>query len=763
MLDIDRARSEGRLLEWAGGSVKLTKDGNEHKGLCPFHNEKTPSFHIFNGKDGVERYHCFGCAAGGDVLDFIMETRGVSIQDAIKMILGDTADTGNRRERKDAPPAHDPYEDVTPLDNMPSVMPVPGEKIQVWNPKREKHSHYTPEAVYRYQVGVVLRVVIDDKKLTPQLRWCEVNGEPQWSHYAFPRPRPAYGREQVTDGGQIVIVEGEKTADAARTYLNMSVVTFAGGTNGLQYTDWGFTKGRDVIVIPDADQPGRDAAETLCGILSETGASTIRVVDTSEIEAEEKGWDLADALRDGWEKARVVDFVKKHLSTWGKPPSKEIETAITKTLPVAIDDDWRDNILMNADGDPRAKASYNYMLFLRHHETFANIFRFNEFSLGITMVRCPPWEDPKGYTPRDVTDEDITFCQGWLERMGLSPTYDATRKAILATASKHKFHPARDYFETLEGKWDGVKRLDTWLVDYVGAKPTKFAMLAGRKWMVAAVRRCYHPGVKFDSMLILEGPQGEGKSTLLAELARFGGETYFTDDFPEISRDTLMNCMGTLIVEIAEMDGFSRADVTKIKSFITRQEDRIRLPYAATILKAKRQFVMAGTINPHNGYLRDPTGGRRFWPVWCDGVDVPGIIAAREQLWAEAVQLHLDGERIYMKDDEVALAQAQQSDRYQEDVWADIIDSYISSFTEVAVIDILKFMEIPAERMDLLKEKRVSAHLEHRSWLREKRPSNGAAAPGWIYRAPANHQHIPIYEDPEDFPDLDQMGEQDGA
>jgi predicted P-loop ATPase/5S rRNA maturation endonuclease (ribonuclease M5) len=763
MLDIDRARAEARLPDLVGGDVKLTKDGDGHKGLCPFHNEKTSSFSLFRGKDGVERFYCFGCGAKGDALDYIMETRGVSIHDAVQMILGDAEDTGNRRERKDAPPPYDAYADVKPLDHMPSLMPVPGERIKVWNPKREKHSTYTPEAVYKYQCGIVLRVVIEGKKLTPMLMWCEVDGVAQWSHYAFPRPRPAYGRELVTDEGQIVIVEGEKTADAARTYLNMSVVTYAGGTNGLQFTDWSFAKGRDVIVIPDADQPGRDAAEQLCVILADNGAQSVRVVDTTEMEALKKGWDLADALVDGWDKSKVVAFIKKFLTDWSRPQSREVEAAVEATLPVEVNNDWRVEILTNADGEPRAKSSYNYMQFLRHHEDFINIFRFNEFSLGITMVCCPPWEDPDSFAPKDVDDEDITFCQGWLERFGLSPTYDATRKAILATASKHKFHPARDYFETLRGKWDGVKRLDTWLVDYVGAKPTRFAQLAGRKWMVAAVRRTYEPGVKFDSMLVLEGPQGEGKSTILAELARFGGESYFTDDFPEISRDTIMNCMGTLIVEIAEMDGFSRADVTKIKSFITRQEDRIRLPYAATILKAKRQFVMAGTINPNNGYLRDPTGGRRFWPVWCDGVDVPGVKLAREQLWAEAVQLHLDGEAIYMKDGEVALAQAEQSDRYQEDVWADIIDSYIRGLREVTVIDILKHMEIPAERMDLLKEKRVSAHLEHRRWLRAKRPADGATTSGWLYTAPAGHGPERKYEYGDDFPDLDQMGEDDGA
>lgn len=763
MVDIDRARAEARLSDWVGKDVKLTKDGDQHKGLCPFHHEKTPSFSLFRGKDGVERYWCFGCGAHGDVIDWIMQTRGVDIHEACKMIYGDAEDTGNRREREDAPPPHDPYADVTPLDSKPDSIPVSGERIRVWNPKREKYSTYTPEAVYRYRCGVVLRVVIEGRKLTPQIMWCLVDGVAQWSHYTFPAPRPAYGIENVTPTGQVVIVEGEKTADAARSVLNMNIVTFAGGTKAVKHTDWRFVKGREVIIIPDADQPGRDAADELALIVNDIGADKIRIVDTTEQEKIEKGWDIADALRDGWDKDKVISWVKQWLKPWAKPQSQEVAKAVADTLPVESDYDWREEILFNAEGAPKPKSNANYLLFLRSHPDFSDIFRFNEFSLGITMTRCPPWENNNDYVPRDTTDEDFTFCQAWLERFGLSPTYDATRKAVHATASKHKFHPAREYFEGLKGKWDGQKRLDGWLSYYVGAKPSHFAELAGRKWMVAAVRRCFQPGVKFDSMLILEGPQGEGKSTLLKELATFGGESFFTDDFPEISRDSLMNCMGTLIVEMAELDGISRAEITKIKSFITRQEDRIRLPYAATILKAKRQFVLAGTTNPTEGYLRDPTGGRRFWPVWCDGVDIPAIIEDRDQLWAEAVHLHLAGEKIYMRDEEVDLAKQEQSDRYQEDVWADIIDGYIASFNEVSILNVLNHLEIPRERMDLLKEKRIAAHLVHRGWSRVKKtPTNGTRAPSWVYRSPEPREiTAPDYSDMPDLPDLDQMGDVD--
>lgn len=272
-IDIDHVLAMVQLPDLIGKDVKLIKDGDSWKGLCPFHKEKTPSFNIFLGKDGRERYHCFGCRARGDALDYLMKTRGVSLPQAAEIITGEANDQGPRHKRKNPPPAHDPYAGVNPLPMPPMVpMPVLGEMIKVWNPKRERYSTYTPASVYRYPCGVVLRIEFDDGgKITPQIMWCKHDGKTEWSHYAFPRPRPLYGIERLKPGKQVMIVEGEKTADAAYELMNMPVVTWAGGTNAVEHSDWSVLAGYSVIIVPDADKRGREAADKIAAILYRLG------------------------------------------------------------------------------------------------------------------------------------------------------------------------------------------------------------------------------------------------------------------------------------------------------------------------------------------------------------------------------------------------------------------------------------------------------------------------------------------------------------
>jgi DNA primase len=297
--------------------VKLIKDGpNRHSGLCPFHQEKSPSFTIFIGNDGKERFHCFGCGKHGDVLDYVMETRGVSLLQAAEIITGVVNDLGPRHNRQNPLPPHDPYARVNPLP-MPSGVPMPvsGKTINVWNPRRERYSTYTPTAVYRYSCGFVLRIEFEkDTKITPQIMWCEHDGKTEWSHYTFPKPRPLYGLESIPAKGQIMVVEGEKTADAARRLLNTPVVTWAGGTSAVEDTDYSQLAGRSVVIVPDADDPGRKAAAQIALALNQVGAARIKIVDT---DGQPVGWDLADAEAEGWNHDEAIKWLKANVQDWG--------------------------------------------------------------------------------------------------------------------------------------------------------------------------------------------------------------------------------------------------------------------------------------------------------------------------------------------------------------------------------------------------------------------------------------------------------------
>ena len=199
-------------------------------------------------------------------------------------------------------------------------------------------------------------------------------------------------------------------------------------------------------------------------------------------------------------------------------------------------------------------------------------------------------------------------------------------------------HPVRDYLTALV--WDGISRLDSWLITYLDAEDTPLIRAIGSRWMISAVARIMQPGAKVDHMLILEGPQGGKKSSALKTLA---GAEWFTDELAEIgSKDAAQQMRGIWIIEIAELDAISRAEVSRIKAFLTRTTDRYRPPYERYVVEVPRQCVFAGSVNPET-YLRDETGNRRFWPVRCGSIDIDALRHDRDQLWAEAVARYRQG------------------------------------------------------------------------------------------------------------------------
>ncbi|MCZ7641875.1 MAG: virulence-associated E family protein [Pseudorhodoplanes sp.] len=236
----------------------------------------------------------------------------------------------------------------------------------------------------------------------------------------------------------------------------------------------------------------------------------------------------------------------------------------------------------------------------------------------------------------------------------------------------------REYLDGLE--WDGTTRLDRWLTTYLGAADSVYVRAVGARWLISAVARIYVPGCQADCALILEGPQGIRKSSALAALAR----PWFTDRLSELgSKDAAIETRGVWIIELAELDTMSRAEVGTIKAFMSRRQDRFRPPYGKRLVDLPRQCVFAGSINPEGGYLKDATGGRRFWPVVCGTIDLNALERDRDQLWAEARDRFRRHEPWWLETRELdALAAEQQAERYQGDAWDDLIRTYLTHETE---------------------------------------------------------------------------------
>ena len=422
----------------------------------------------------------------------------------------------------------------------------------------------------------------------------------------------------------------------------------------------------------------------------------------------------------------------------GPPPAAPAAAAgAAATAPAAVSDDWRDDLSVNGDGGVKRQSFLNAVLIIMNMPETRGLFARDEFRSAIVTTRRPPWA-LNGYTPGPVTDPDIAGARIWLETHNNQISKADTFNAIEYIADQHHVNPVRAYFDALV--WDGVDRLDFWAIDYLGVDDAAFSRQAPAKWMIGAVARAMRPGCKVDTMLILEGEQGLKKSAALAALATLNDEAFFTDELGALgSKDAAQQLQGNLIVEMAELDALGRADVSAIKAFLTRQVDKIRLPYARTVSALPRSCVFAGTVNPNGaGYLRDPTGGRRFWPVACTKVDLEGLVAARDQLWAEAVARYRAGEQWWLTD-EVVLAEARQAqqDRAEVDPLHDKLAAYLRDKTRTTTHEVI------ADAWGLASRdatpgmaQRAAAALRREGWARKKVKRRDGTTQ-WVYYDPA--------------------------
>ncbi|MDK2769943.1 MAG: DUF2220 family protein [Sphingomonas sp.] len=290
--DIERIRGEVSLPGIAAQfGVRLSKDGTEHVGCCPFHAEETGSFTIFTGKDKVERFHCFGCGERGDVLDFVGRIKGVEVKEAIRILGGGKAGPNVAPRQIEA---RDAYAGITPLEPTSGI--AVGRKVTLYNPKRadsdREWGSFSPSMVHPYRtadgkpLGYVLRHDLPDGgKETPMVMWVRLpNGKECWSRFPFPKPRPLYGVELLGDTRQVIVVEGEKCCDALRQATGRTVVSWAGGTQGVKHSDWSPLARRNVVIWPDADAPGLATADEIAALLVKLDA-TARVVGMASVQA----------------------------------------------------------------------------------------------------------------------------------------------------------------------------------------------------------------------------------------------------------------------------------------------------------------------------------------------------------------------------------------------------------------------------------------------------------------------------------------------
>ena len=335
------------------------------------------------------------------------------------------------------------------------------------------------------------------------------------------------------------------------------------------------------------------------------------------------------------------------------------------------DTDWQSRLELDRRGNIIDNIR-NVGLITKFDENFKNVV-YNEFKDTLDVIGPLPWEQVKqGWNDTDFANAKMYFGS----KYGIwSPA--KFKDAILATASsERRYHPIKEYFDSLT--WDGTPRVDTLLIDYFGADDTPYTRAVIRKTLVAAVARIYKPGTKFDSILVLNGPQGVGKSTFFAILGKewFSDSLSISDMKDKTASEKLIN---NWILEISEMSGIRKTEVEVVKSFVSRQDDKFRQAYGVNVESHPRKCIIVGSTNSEGGFLRDVTGNRRFWPVHVPGTGKyhPWELNCTDQIWAEAIHLYNEGEDLFLKGREAEEAYKMQQDAMESDDREGIISEYL--------------------------------------------------------------------------------------
>ena len=419
-----------------------------------------------------------------------------------------------------------------------------------------------------------------------------------------------------------------------------------------------------------------------------------------------KAFALAAAVRKaGFDKADTLAALRMHPDTadWvaekgtandGREMARIWEHLERNHLPPPAQ--WLSKCQTNEMGQPLGNIA-NAMLAMREDARLQHAFAYDEMLRAVIAVAPLPGDPPgPDHVHRPVRDTDVSAVQEYVQLAGLEKLgKDTTHQAVDLRAMECGFHPVRDWLDGAQ--WDGVARVGTWLTTYLGVEGCEYASGIGLMFLVAMVARVFDPGCKCDYMLVLEGPQGARKSSVCLIL----GGPWFSDNLPDIrsaGKDVAQHLNGKWLIEVAEMSALDKAEAAALKAFITRTVERYRPSYGRKEVIEPRQCVFIGTTNKR-AYLRDETGGRRFWPVKVGFIDTDALVRDRDQLFAEAVRLYRAGAAWWPNSQfEQQHIHPEHEKRYEADAWEEKIDTFLNTQAQTTVWAIAKdalFVDTP--------------------------------------------------------------------
>lgn len=686
-----------------------------------------------------------GDEKGGDLISLFAAIEGISQGEAAKRL----ADQVNFRLSPNAPAkgAEAPRDldlGVPPTDERPGMAhPRHGEPTGKW-------VYLTPEGrpmfwIARYETD-------QGKQFYP---WSWSRATERWVMKGWPAPRPLYGLNLLAErpDAPVMVVEGEKAADAARELLGRTyvVVTWPNGAKGAGNVDWRPLYGRRIIVWPDRDLPGIKAGKQVAELLL-PHCPEVKFIDVAYQLSNEfvwDGWDAADALAEGWTRKRLVEWARALVQIVLPAPATSPTIAASAaakngsgvaaaaqasvTVNVANADDypassdtfalWEQLGIDHAHGKPTCNID-TVTRALDHYPDFKDIVWFDTFyNRYLTRWRSEhvrEWGDVDEIKLALVLQRDLGLAKA---------TDDVVHRAIIGYANDRRRNEPRDWLESLS--WDGNKRIDYFFPECFGAPDNEYTQAVSRNFFIGMIARVLDPGAQVDNMVVLEGAQGTGKTRGLRIL---GGKWYAEATESVTAKDFFMTLQGKLIVEIAELDAFSRAEVTRIKQVVTCTNDRFRAPYERAAKDHPRTCIFVGTTNEMN-YLQDSTGGRRFWPIKCGLVNWDYIDNSREQCFAEAVARYRAGELWYKMP--VEKTEEEQETRRFVDEWEETLSEFLEFKSEAKITELVTGpLKIEIGRMDRVVVMRVAKILRRLGWERVVKRNGLKTERVWSKKSP---------------------------
>jgi predicted P-loop ATPase len=522
-------------------------------------------------------------------------------------------------------------------------------------------------------------------------------GAQKWCNKQWPEPRPLYGLQKLDayPDATVLLVEGEKCVDAGAAELppdRYITLTWPGGGNALGKADFSHLAGRRVAtwadcdakrkkltkaevdagadplaqpLLPEADQPGVKAMRKAREALHALGCELLDVEIPAPGEKPD-GWDIADAVEDGLRGEALLAWIDERAKPWA-PADPEADAAASPPpgppsppsgdAPPPSDDGagvpWY-KLLHRTDKGRISACAANVYDVLANDWRWQGVIAYDEHAQRVVKLKPPPYATGK---VGEWDDQDDTQTAMWMtRRYDFAPASPLVLEAVESLSRVHSFNPVQDWLNGL-APWDGERRIGGWLLRYLGVIPraddqgkqAEYLKRCGAWFIMGIVARAMQPGCQFDYCLVLEGEQGKRKSTALRALVP---QQWFGDtDLDLQNKDAMVALQGKLLYEISEMGAIARSEEKRQKSFLTRRFDEFRPHYGRRNISLPRRVVFAGTTNDWE-WNKDPTGGRRFWPVMVGSIDVEALVADRDLLFAEALHYWREGYRFHPTPDE---------------------------------------------------------------------------------------------------------------